>query len=253
MKLLRASFAAFCLLAALPSTAFADFDARMAEGQALIAKRELKEALGAFEAALAERPGDERPLTYLVLVGNVVGEQGRVAAAIDGLPTGLDEMGRFHRLSAQVQAFRYAGREPDVARARLQLLELWRTTSSSTIKSRDRFVRDVTTLRGTGRIVATEFFELKPPRSIRYHFSFTDTAGQSVDWISMGSYDATTNVIREMEKRPADWRMWHLDYYAQEGRVHSTLGMYPEGEPSFQTVLDLAVAHFRKIKPVQLQ
>ena len=67
-----------------------------------------------------------------------------------------------------------------------------------------------------------------------YRFSIVDEAsGDETSFVSLGSYDDTTAISRELGEIPKDARVYHVDRYT--GGMHETYGFFNE-QPSYETV-----------------
>ena len=90
---------------------------------------------------------------------------------------------------------------------------------------------------GDLRILVLEYFELDS-QQIRLSFLVTTSEGESIKTrYTLGSYDLTNEIAKEYIERngkPGD-RLWHLDAYKGEGRVHETYEMFL-GEPDYDRV-----------------
>ena len=63
------------------------------------------------------------------------------------------------------------------------------------------------------------------------------TTGNNLFDVSLGSYDSTTNISRELGEIGPDDRVFHLDGYAPDGS-HYTYAFY-NSEPDYDTVRKL--------------
>ncbi|MGV3619856.1 MAG: tetratricopeptide repeat protein [Archangium sp.] len=86
---------------------------------------------------------------------------------------------------------------------------------------------------GTQRVMAYESFELIDPRAVRYTFKVLKPNDESniERVISLGSYETTTNYMRESGSLKAGERAWHLDGYRPDNS-HETFGIFTK-EPSY--------------------
>lgn len=82
------------------------------------------------------------------------------------------------------------------------------------------------------KLFAFEEFDPKAPNMIFYRFIQADNAKQSI-YVSLGSYDSTSEITRELEGKPEGWRLYHLDGYCSGG--HRTYGFYDE-KPTYDEV-----------------
>ena len=84
---------------------------------------------------------------------------------------------------------------------------------------------------GKTKVMAFEYFELEGDRAVRYRFSVVDQKDDEIYWISLGSYETTTEIARELGEISKDARIWHLDEYRKD--AHATLGMFTI-EPTYE-------------------
>jgi tetratricopeptide (TPR) repeat protein len=93
---------------------------------------------------------------------------------------------------------------------------------------------------GDKHVVALEHFELNGPMALRYRFEVQAKKGdKSLFRITLGSYDVTTEVARQLGQIKEDERMYHLDSYA--GREHSTFALLGAKPPTYEQTRKLAV------------
>ncbi|MBI3862527.1 MAG: tetratricopeptide repeat protein [Planctomycetia bacterium] len=93
---------------------------------------------------------------------------------------------------------------------------------------------------GEKQVVAFEYFELNGPMAVKYRFEVSGKKGdKSLYRITLGSYDVTTQLSRELGQIKKDERMYHLDSYA--GRAHSTYAFIGSRLPSYEQTRKLAV------------
>lgn len=79
-------------------------------------------------------------------------------------------------------------------------------------------------------------------------FSIVDKKGEEKSNISLGSYDVTTDMSRELGEIPKDQRMYHLDRY--EGSLHKTYAFFKE-KPDYDRVRSMVVSILEgKLNPV---
>lgn len=97
------------------------------------------------------------------------------------------------------------------------------------------------------RVMAFESFELKEPRAVRYSFRIVRD-GKFLRVISLGSYEFTTNYMRETGQLKPTERAWHLDGYELD-QSHFTYGLFTS-EPTYDEVRKLVVDVLsEKLKP----
>ncbi len=130
--------------------------------------------------------------------------------------------------------------EPEKAEeARLRVLAAFRRGK---IKE-ERFCREQWR-RGSLRIFAFEYFEMKGPWAVRYLFALAEPSGRPRFHISLGSYERTNQLAREQGTIKPGERLFHLDFY-QNGS-HRTLGWY-KGEVGYPAVRTAALAEMDRL------
>ena len=81
--------------------------------------------------------------------------------------------------------------------------------------------------------MAFETFEPAGDRRVYYTFYLPGPDGQPRGQYSLGSYDQTTQIAREVGDIGKNERLYHLDWYAE--RVHATYEFY-RALPGYETV-----------------
>lgn len=101
-----------------------------------------------------------------------------------------------------------------------------------------------------------EFFELKGKYPMKYQFRILDKKTSKLKYkFSLGSYESTTAILREIGDIRKDERMYHLDKYGPNG--HSTYGMfkilpkYTSIKKIVRTVIEKKLKPFSRIKRSQ--
>lgn len=90
---------------------------------------------------------------------------------------------------------------------------------------------------GVWKVFVYQYFDPGSEDQYFYRYSATDHAGRERFWLSLGSYQATTEIARETGSIPTSARMYHLDYYDEA--KHSTYGMYTR-KPRYDELRDVA-------------
>ncbi|MBX2799125.1 MAG: tetratricopeptide repeat protein [Myxococcales bacterium] len=168
-------------------------------GQALQLAARYPEALAAFESVWATNEQDWRALAKIVQLRHAVGD-------LEGRDSAREEL----------FALREGGTVPDLSAAPSYVREQFR-------------VEDV-------RVFAVETFELVGPvGKIHIFFLLQADTEEELGTISLGSYDGTTAIARELGQIGPDERQYHLDGYSPDGSAHQTFGMFG-AEPSYDDV-----------------
>ena len=138
------------------------------------------------------------------------------------------EYKEFYALARLVQTYQslsmYEERDARIE----ELHKLWNSTTGEKPAG---FIRDVFIDKDM-KLLAFQEYSPKSPNIIFYRFTYSDNASSS-NFISLGSYDSTTEITRELENKPEGWRLYHLDGYCES--MHSTYGFYDE-KPTYDQV-----------------
>jgi len=161
---------------------------------------------------------------------------------------------------AQALAYwqKYRKSEPDDWKAIPKLIQTYQATGD--LKARDRELEALYALRAGGKdaavakadkfcreqfvvegrkVFAFETFDPHGPRRMFYRFSVVDAAGNEAEYISLGSYDSTTEVARETGQISDKQRMYHVDRYRDAD--HWTFAMVTD-KPTYEAVRTMVVA-----------
>jgi len=134
-------------------------------------------------------------------------------------------------LAKLVQAYQASGKKEKRDATRDALIKARAKLDADDPAKRASYCRDQFVIGGK-RVMAFEYFELTGPRALRYRFSLLTDEGKEESYLSLGSYDITTAMAREMGDIGKDERMYHLDGYYDGGKTHRTFAMYKK-EPSY--------------------
>ena len=115
---------------------------------------------------------------------------------------------------------------------RKALFQLWKSGKNSELSAEKLYCREQFEHKGK-RILVLEYFAPSGEYMVKYAF-VTDTGkGEDNFRISLGSYEGTNQIARELGEIPRNTRLYHLDLY--HGGRHETHGFY-KGEPSYDQV-----------------
>lgn len=89
---------------------------------------------------------------------------------------------------------------------------------------------------GTWKVFVFQYFNPGKEDQYFYRYSVTDKTGSERFWLSLGSYQSTTEFARETGSISTTGRMYHLDYY--DKAIHSTQGMYPS-KPTYDELKEV--------------
>ncbi len=253
-------------------------------GQGLVTLSRDDEAAAAFRQALKADPQRVEALTGLAFV---LGEQqkyeearkhwaralenetknvfGHLVAAQLSHEQGLDAQAREHFLAV-------LSIKPNHETALAGMVQLCQSKGADAERDRYRkllyachlqaVARDKNTARpcfcreqfkvGEHVILAYEYYELSGEMALVYRFDVSDSKGKQLLYrVSLGSYDSTTRMARELHAIKPNERMYHLDWYQNTAtrRLHRTYGMFTT-KPTYEKTRELVGAVvMEKIKP----
>ena len=120
-----------------------------------------------------------------------------------------------------IQLYEALGKPKERDRARSQLFRLKKKGSvDKNLYCRDQFRI------GNKKVFALEYFELTGDMAVRYSFVVSEgDSEQSLYRITLGSYEATTQMAREMGRIEKDERRFHLDRYFPDEK-HETFAFF---------------------------
>lgn len=119
------------------------------------------------------------------------------------------------------------------------IYEVWRTNKSEELREQKFYIREQRELEN-GKLFVLEYFELKGDRARKFVFKLRDEETEAFKFeVSLGSYDATTKISRELGEIGPNARLYHLDGYAPNGS-HYTYGFF-NSIPSYEVVKEIAL------------
>ena len=206
----------------------------------LIAQRKYAEALVHYQQVLAIVPNNSAALY----------NGGMAAYGSKDFSTALDLWKRVKGLhptewrtrTKLIQTYQALNKLPERDAERAELFAMWKKGDQAELKEKFEYCRDQFEVNGK-QVMAFEHFELKGDRALRYVFSILDDTGKGEAFrISLGSYETTNNVWRELkDPKPKEGeRLFHLDGYFKGGG-HATYGMYPPPEPTYDQIREVVV------------
>ena len=203
------------------------------EGLQLLEQDQPAEALARFRQIVDEMPTPYGSLWY----------GGSAAIAIDDRQTAIDYSERLLSYSERpwpsdwyihirlVPLYHQVGDFAARDRARDAAVAAWEASDDPEVRDRTVFVIETVNVEGT-RVRALQRVCLCGEVAKRYVFTIEPAQGAS--WfITLGSYETTSDYARERQGRPAEWRIWHLDGYAPG--IHYTFTFFDQ-EPDYDTV-----------------
>ena len=87
--------------------------------------------------------------------------------------------------------------------------------------------------------MAYEFFAPSGDMKVFYRFSVLNEDGNEAFWYSLGSYDLTTSVAREIGEIGDNERLYHLDMYKKAS--HQTLGFFKK-MPAYDVIKENVIS-----------
>jgi tetratricopeptide (TPR) repeat protein len=157
--------------------------------------------LGTFRTQLQQH---DRALAAWEVYQRLVPDDWRARPKIIQACQALGDTARRDRERDALLALREAGTDPELAREPRYCREQFRV--------------------GDHPVAAYEVFEPAGPQRVFYSFLVGNPDGTMIGEYSLGSYDATTEVSREMGTIGPNDRIYHLDRY--DARGHSTYAFY---------------------------
>jgi hypothetical protein len=104
-----------------------------------------------------------------------------------------------------------------------ELISVWKLQSDEVKKKETYFSRDYFTV-GEYNVGVFQYYKLKGEMAKRYHFLVQKGKNTQPYAITLGSYDSTTQIERELGNIKSHERVWHLDGYT--GKQHFTYAFF---------------------------
>ena len=115
------------------------------------------------------------------------------------------------------------------------LLKLRKTTTDKVLKETKFFIRDQFSV-GETRVMVFDYFDLEGDEPIRWSFDLLPTEGKHIkDRYILTLYKATNARALEIKEIKKDERLFHLDGYKDDRRIHEMYGDFV-GEPVYETI-----------------
>lgn len=133
----------------------------------------------------------------------------------------------------------------------LQIKNLYNFKSSLSGKKQNNrifFTREQFSI-GNEKLIVHEYFKLVGKRAVKFSFLVLTESGDKIKYkLSLGSYNSTTEISRELGEIGKNERLYHLDGY-YPGK-HSTFGFF-KGEPKYNLIKNNVIKIITgSIKPV---
>jgi len=211
----------------------------------LMQKRDFNQAIPYLKRVQKDLPDNPATLWNLGIALVETGEHQKAAETWRSLRKVAPDDWR--AISKLVQAYQALG-DIKARDAEIKVLYQFRESSSDPkVTGLERFCREQSVIAGQS-VFAFEYFSPQGPWKKYFLFSIVDKKGMEQFNISLGSYDLTTDVSRELGEISKDQRMYHLDEY--QGSMHKTYGFFEE-KPDYDRVRAMVVNVLEgKLKPV---
>jgi tetratricopeptide (TPR) repeat protein len=126
------------------------------------------------------------------------------------------------------------------------LYEYRKNSSDPEVNTAERFCREQTTM-GKRSVFVFEYFSPSGDRPQFLRFCVLNKKGDTDFYISLGSYDSTTEIARELGESTGNERLYHLDEYTDNH--HATYGFF-KTKPDYDEVRPMVVSVLEgKLKP----
>lgn len=225
----------FCSLPVIAQTGADQADARTAEVERLFeAANKLMEqskfdaALAKYQQILAIEPDAPGPL-YNGGLAAFIGKNYEEALRFWKRLKEIDPAD-WQLRTKLIQTYQALGLTEKRDAERGELFKLRAEGNIGELRDAEYYVREQAEFSGR-RVMVFEHFELKGDRALRYVFYILGDDGKPEFRISLGSYETTNRIWKELEKRGANERLFHLDGYFPNG--HATYGMFTR-EPTYE-------------------
>ncbi len=246
---IRVILFAVVLATTTQSSAFAaGLDVLIKQADAAYDARNFAGALKLYEKVLESDPNHKYALSVAAMSARVLKDHRTAVKYLERLrPIAKSSVKLRQDLLLE---YAMLGDDANRARIRAEFKKLWRRSNDK--KKEPIFISDVFDVNGWN-VWVNEYIELKNPKYIRYVFLARDKADEDRGWItrlSLGSYDRTNSIDKEMHpKRPFD-RLFHLDAYPMRDTkvTHQTIGFFGD-EPGYPTVKEMVLVYLRQVPP----
>jgi tetratricopeptide (TPR) repeat protein len=159
------------------------------------------------------------------------------------------EPGNWQSTAKVVQALQALGRLEERDRVIARLLAERKENQDPQLARQRWFCREQFNV-GDQKVLAVEYFEPTAPRAVFVAFVAPGPDGKELFRYSLGSYDTTTQMARDLKDIGPTDRLYHLDYYENHEQVHRTYGFF-RARPEYATLRDQVVKAMKaEIKPV---
>ncbi|HEU4455957.1 MAG TPA: hypothetical protein VFR81_23025 [Longimicrobium sp.] len=134
-----------------------------------------------------------------------------------------------------------------IDRERAELLALFRSGAHPDLSAERCYCREQFRIEEV-TVLANEIFEPGGARRVFYEFLIARLDRTPIGRYSLGSYDSTTQLRRELGKLGPEERIYHLDWY--DARGHTTFGFFPRLPSYDETRAQVVAALTGALPPV---
>lgn len=222
------------------SLAFTSASGGTPQGSSLFEKGVLLYEQGRFEESIAYL---EKALNRYPEGSNVLWNLGLASVAAGQHAKALTYWKRYRKVRSEdwravpkmIQAYQALGRTDKRDETIAALFDLRKQTRDPKLKDIPAFCREQFKVNGQ-LVMAYQLFEPSGEWMQFYRFLVIDPEGREEYFISLGSYETTTQISRELGEIDADERLYHFDGYYPDG-VHKTFGFLKgKATPSYDNI-----------------
>jgi tetratricopeptide (TPR) repeat protein len=210
----------------------------------LMEKRDYKRAIPYLTRVQSDLPVDSSVLWNLGLAFAATGEHAKAIETWQSLRKIAPDDWQVR--AKLVQSYQALG---DLKARDEEIKSLYEYRNNSTdpkVNTAERFCREQTVM-GKRRVFVFEYFSPSGDRKQFLRFCVLNKKGEVDYYISLGSYDTTTEISRELGEIPKNERMYHLDEYTDNH--HATYGLF-KTKPDYEEVRSMVLSLLEgKLKP----
>lgn len=188
-------------------------EAAFKKAVAFAEKQQYQQAIPYLERVRKELPNDSSVLWNLGIARSEIGDHRQALEVWKNYrKVSPDDWKARPKLIQEYQAIGdKKGRDVEIK----SLYKLRGNSSDSALKSADQFCREQCVIAGR-KVFAFESFSPQGPRKKFFRFSVVDKKGFEEFYLSLGSYDDTTEIAREVGEIGKNERVYHLDEYRKD-------------------------------------
>lgn len=219
-----------------PSPASSSAESDFKKGVELIEKHRYTEALPLFEKVMQAEPKEPSVLWNTGVTAQYCGNYPLALRAWKGMRE--VEPQNWKVRCKLIQVYQAMGSVAERDSERSLLLDLRK--KSPTVVKDDAFCCDQFAFKDL-YVLGYEAFDFTGDRAVKYTFYVTDLQREkNLYRLSWGSYEATTQIARQLGEIQSDQRIYHLDYYAPgEHRTYAFTEKEPDYEQAKTVILEI--------------